>query len=179
MYHVGVLEKRIKSSSFSYFIQIHGLAKLYCSCTGDNSEVVYFTGPPAVCVPLNLLYSWHHLPHTARCPVLYTYVRLLFIKFSSAFNTIIPQQPVTKCFLLSLKTPTCNWILDFLTERPQSAYISSAAPQTIRLSTGASWGCELSQLVLMSHDCTAWIQKYRKYHNCHGAHQWQQWRVLQ
>ncbi|PWA31133.1 hypothetical protein CCH79_00002885 [Gambusia affinis] len=52
-----------------------------------------------------------------------------------AFNTIILQQPVTKCFLLSLKTPTCNWILDFLTERPQSAYISSAAPQTIRLST--------------------------------------------
>lgn len=155
MYHVDLLEKRIKSNSFSCFIQLHELAKLYCSCTGDNSEVVYFTGLPAVCVPLNLLYSWHHLPHTARCPVLYTYTRLLFIKFSSAFNTIIPQQPVAKCFLLSLNTPTCNWILDFLTERPQSARISSAASQTMRLSTGASQGCELSQLVVMSPECTA------------------------
>ncbi|KAK3554840.1 hypothetical protein QTP86_000885 [Hemibagrus guttatus] len=49
-----------------------------------------------------------------------TYVRMLFIDFSSAFNTIIPQHLIEKLSLLSLKTSLCNWILDFLTERPHS-----------------------------------------------------------
>ncbi len=38
--------------------------------------------------------------------------------FSSAFNTIIPQQLIHKLNLLGLNTSLCNWILDFLTARP-------------------------------------------------------------
>ncbi len=36
-----------------------------------------------------------------------------FIDFSSAFNTIIPQQLIHKLNLLGLNTSLCNWILDF------------------------------------------------------------------
>ncbi|KAK3560314.1 hypothetical protein QTP86_006304 [Hemibagrus guttatus] len=49
-----------------------------------------------------------------------TYVRMLFIDFSSAFNTIIPQHLIEKLSLLGINTSLCNWILDFLTGRPQS-----------------------------------------------------------
>ncbi len=49
-----------------------------------------------------------------------TYVRLLFIDFSSAFNTIIPQQLIHKLVHLGLNTSLCNWLLDFLTGRPQA-----------------------------------------------------------
>ncbi len=40
-----------------------------------------------------------------------SYVRMLFIDFSSAFNTIIPQQLIHKLNLLGLNNSLCNWIL--------------------------------------------------------------------
>ncbi|KAF0024607.1 hypothetical protein F2P81_023409 [Scophthalmus maximus] len=46
--------------------------------------------------------------------------RMLFIDFSSAFNTIIPQQLICKLDQLGLSTFLCNWLLDFLSERPQA-----------------------------------------------------------
>jgi hypothetical protein len=48
-----------------------------------------------------------------------TYVRMLFIDNSSAFNTIVPTKFITKLRTLGLNTSFCNWILDFLTGRPQ------------------------------------------------------------
>ncbi|GAA6107798.1 uncharacterized protein LOC121182596, partial [Tachysurus ichikawai] len=42
-----------------------------------------------------------------------TYVRMLFIDFSSAFNTIIPQHLIGKLSLLGLNTSLCNWILNW------------------------------------------------------------------
>ncbi|KAI4874533.1 hypothetical protein NFI96_008031 [Prochilodus magdalenae] len=52
-----------------------------------------------------------------------THVQMLFIDFSSAFSTIIPQHLIGKLNLLGLNTSLCNWILDFLTGRPQSVRI--------------------------------------------------------
>ncbi len=52
-----------------------------------------------------------------------SYVRMLFIDFSSAFNTIIPQQLINKLNLLGLSNSLCNWILDFLTGRLQSVRV--------------------------------------------------------
>ena len=43
-----------------------------------------------------------------------TYVRMLFIDYSSAFNTIVPSKLITKLRTLGLNTSLCNWILDFL-----------------------------------------------------------------
>ena len=50
-----------------------------------------------------------------------TYVRLLFIDNSSAFNTIIPTKLISKLRGLGLGTSLCNWILNFLTHRPRSS----------------------------------------------------------
>ncbi|KAK3541687.1 hypothetical protein QTP86_000755 [Hemibagrus guttatus] len=74
------------------------------------------------------------------------YVRMLFIDFSSAFNTIIPQHLTEKLGLLGINTSLCNWILDFLTGRPQSVGIGNSTSSTTRLNTGALQGCVLSPL---------------------------------
>ncbi|KAL0183386.1 hypothetical protein M9458_022761, partial [Cirrhinus mrigala] len=86
-----------------------------------------------------------------------SYVRMLFIDFSSAFNTIMPQQLINKLNLLGLNTSLCNWILDFLTGRPQSVRVGHNTLSTTTLSTGAPQGCVLSPLffTLLTHDCTA------------------------
>uniref|UniRef100_A0A8C2Q589 Attractin n=1 Tax=Cyprinus carpio TaxID=7962 RepID=A0A8C2Q589_CYPCA len=46
-------------------------------------------------------------------------LRLLFIDYSSAFNTIVPIKLASKLMDLGLNSSLCNWILDFLTGRPQ------------------------------------------------------------
>ncbi len=86
-----------------------------------------------------------------------SYVRMLFIDFSSAFNTIIPQQLINKLNLLGLNNSLCNWILDFLTGRPQSVRVGHNTSSTTTLNTGAPQGCVLSPLLftLLTHDCTA------------------------
>ncbi len=47
------------------------------------------------------------------------YVKLLFIDYSSAFNTIVPIKLAVKLSDLGLNTSLCDWIQDFLTGRPQ------------------------------------------------------------
>ena len=44
---------------------------------------------------------------------------MLFIDFSSAFNTIVPSKLITKLRALGLNTSLCNKIVDFLTGHPQ------------------------------------------------------------
>ena len=72
------------------------------------------------------------------------YVRLLFLDFISAFNTIIAPS-------------LCNWVLDFLTNRPQSVKINDTISSTIILNTGSPQGCILRPLLytMLTHDCRA------------------------
>ncbi len=48
-----------------------------------------------------------------------TYVRMLFVDYSSAINTILPATLVAKLQTLGLNRSLCSWILDFLTGRSQ------------------------------------------------------------
>ena len=48
-----------------------------------------------------------------------TYVRMLLIDYSSAFNTIVPSKLVIKLESLGLDPALCNWALDFLTGLPR------------------------------------------------------------
>ena len=48
-----------------------------------------------------------------------TYIRILFIDYSSAFNTILPGKLISKLQDLNLNASLCNWVLDFLTNRTQ------------------------------------------------------------
>ncbi|KAL0163870.1 hypothetical protein M9458_039623, partial [Cirrhinus mrigala] len=46
-----------------------------------------------------------------------TYMRILFVDFSSAFNTIMPTLLQTKLNQLSVPSSICQWITSFLTDR--------------------------------------------------------------
>uniref|UniRef100_A0AAV2KND4 Reverse transcriptase domain-containing protein n=1 Tax=Knipowitschia caucasica TaxID=637954 RepID=A0AAV2KND4_KNICA len=48
-----------------------------------------------------------------------TYARVLFVDFSSAFNTILPSLLQDKLSQLNVPDSTCRWIIDFLTDRKQ------------------------------------------------------------
>ncbi|KAI4897399.1 hypothetical protein NFI96_027278 [Prochilodus magdalenae] len=65
-----------------------------------------------------------------------TYVRMLFIDYRSAFNTVIPTKLAGKLLTLGLTPRLCNWVLNFLTDRPQSVRISSPTSSTRTVSTG-------------------------------------------
>ncbi|KAK3530554.1 hypothetical protein QTP86_027916 [Hemibagrus guttatus] len=84
-----------------------------------------------------------------------TYVRMLFVDFSSAFNTIVPHKLWDKLNNLGLTTTLCSWILDFLTNRPQNVRVRNHTSATITLNTGAPQGCVLSPALftLFTHDC--------------------------
>ncbi len=112
-----------------------------------------------------------------------SYVRMLFIDFSSAFNTIIPQQLINKLSLLGLNNSLCNWILDFLTGRPQSVRVGHNTSSTTTLSTGAPQG---QPAALHAADprlhCQVQLQPHhqvRRWHISGRSHQQQRWNALQ
>ncbi len=83
-----------------------------------------------------------------------TYVRILFVDFSSAVNTINLQNKLT---LLSVPTSICQWIICFLTDRQQVVRLGKFSSSTRTISTGAPQGCVLSPLLfsLYTNDCTS------------------------
>ncbi|GFO27611.1 reo_6 protein [Plakobranchus ocellatus] len=86
------------------------------------------------------------------------YARISFIDFSSAFNTIIPQKLYDKLLLeLNLPVKLCNWILDFLLNRPQVVKIGKNISSSITLNTGTPQGCPLSPKLysISTYDCKA------------------------
>ncbi len=85
-----------------------------------------------------------------------TYVRILFVDFSSAFNTIITDTLQNKLTQLSVPTSVCQWINSFLTDRQQSVMLGKFTSNTHTISTGAPQGCVLSPLLfsLYTNDCT-------------------------
>ncbi len=85
------------------------------------------------------------------------YVRLLFIDYSSAFNTIVPTKLAVKLSDLGLNTSLCDWIQDFLTARPQVVKVGQFTSNSITLNIGAPQGWVLSPLLysLYTHDCVS------------------------
>ncbi|KAK1788609.1 hypothetical protein P4O66_002686 [Electrophorus voltai] len=84
-------------------------------------------------------------------------VKMLFVDYSSAFNTIIPSRLTTKLEDLGLHPSLCEWISNFLTDRTQSVQVGNCFSFTLTLSTGAPQGCVLSSLLysLYTYDCVA------------------------
>ncbi len=85
-----------------------------------------------------------------------TYVRIPFVDFSSAFNTIIPDTLQNKLTQLFVPTSICQWITSFLTDRQQLVRLGKFSSST-RISTGAPQGCVLSPLLfsLYTNNCTS------------------------
>ncbi len=102
-------------------------------------------------VNMGLHYVLQHLDRPG------TYVRNLFVDFSSAFNTIIPNLLLPKPTGLSVPTSICQWINSFLTGRQQIVRLGKYTSSTRTISTGAPQGCVLSPLLfsLYTNDCTS------------------------
>lgn len=85
----------------------------------------------------------------------YTYVRMLFVDYSSAFNTIIPTKLIAKMKDLGLNSHLCNWVLDFLTGRWLELAIIH--PPHSHSTLVLHRGCVLSPLLysLFTYDCSA------------------------
>ncbi len=85
------------------------------------------------------------------------FARLLFIDYSSAFNTIVPIKLASKLTDLGLNSSLCDWIQDFLTGRPQVVKVGQFTSNSITLNVGAPQGCVLSPLLysLYTHDCVS------------------------
>ncbi len=122
---------------------------------------------PASLDPLQFAYHSNHSTDDAIAFTLHTalshlenknaYVRMLFVDYSSAFNTIVPATLVAKLQNLGLNRSLCSWILDFLTGRSQVVRMGNNTSSPLTLNTGAPQGCVLSPLLysLYTHDCTA------------------------
>ncbi len=83
------------------------------------------------------------------------HVRLQFIDYSSAFNTIILIKLAIKLTDLGLNSSLCDWILDFLIGRPQGVKVGQLTSNSITLNVGTPHGCVLSPLLysLYTHEC--------------------------
>ena len=82
---------------------------------------------------------------------------MLFIYYSSAFNTILPSKLIIKLRTLGLNPCLCNWVLDFLMCRHQGVKVGNNTSTSMILNTGAPIGGVLSPLLyyLFTHDCMA------------------------
>ncbi len=74
-------------------------------------------------------------------------VRILFLDFSSAFNTIQPL--ILQDKLLSMQVDPClvSWITNYLTDRPQYVRLKDITSDTVVSSTGAPQGTVLAPLL--------------------------------
>jgi hypothetical protein len=79
---------------------------------------------------------------------------MLFMAYSSAFNTIVPSKLIIKLEALGFNPALCNWVLDFLTGHPQVVKVGNNISTSLILNTGAPQGCVLSPLLYSLF--TAW-----------------------
>ncbi len=112
------------------------------------------------------------------------YARLLFIDYSSAFNTIVPIKLTSKLTDLGLNTSLCDWIQDFLTGRPQVVKVGQFTSNSITLNVGVPQGCVLSPLLYSLTDphllsnlpMILWF--WASFPTMMRPHTWMRWRDL-
>ncbi|XP_062850752.1 uncharacterized protein LOC134313413 [Trichomycterus rosablanca] len=100
-------------------------------------------------INMGLHYVLKHLD----CPG--TYVRILFVDFSSAFNTVNPGILSYKLSQLTVPPAMCQWITSFLTGRTQQVKLGEVTSHTRTVSTGTPQGSVISPLLfsLYTNDC--------------------------
>uniref|UniRef100_A0A8K9Y5R7 SH3 and multiple ankyrin repeat domains 3b n=1 Tax=Oncorhynchus mykiss TaxID=8022 RepID=A0A8K9Y5R7_ONCMY len=80
---------------------------------------------------------------------------MLYIDYSSAFNTIVPSKLIAKTRTRGLNTSLCNWILDFLTGYPQVVRVGNNTSKCLRLDPEAAvWSSKQRVLVTLTQSLT-------------------------
>ncbi|ROJ29141.1 RNA-directed DNA polymerase from mobile element jockey [Anabarilius grahami] len=93
-----------------------------------------------------------------------TTARLLFVDFSSAFNTLQPHILAEKLSSrFHLEDQLIRWIIDFMTNRSQRVLVNNTLSDLLYTYTGSPQGCVLSPLlfILYTDDCRS------THPNCH------------
>ena len=87
-----------------------------------------------------------------------TYCRILFVDFSSAFNTIQPLDLVRKLCDTKMNKTLIAWVLDFMTGREQYVKVRGEKSDIITTNTGAPQGCVISPMLFILHtnDCLSY-----------------------
>ncbi len=105
----------------------------------DNLQFAYQEGRSVEDATLFLLHTLQsHLDGTR------TYARVLFIDFSSAFNTIQPHLMIQKLINKGVNSNLVLWIHKFLTSRIQYVRFKNEQSSSLTINTGAPQGCVLS-----------------------------------
>ena len=83
------------------------------------------------------------------------FAKILFVDFSSAFNTIQPHIMTRKLNDMNVHPSLILWINEFLTERPQYVKFLGSKSDMLYTNTGAPQGCVLSPMLftLYTSDC--------------------------
>ena len=130
-------------------IMVHTEAKL------DEHQFAYRHGKSVEDAVLTLLHRiYKHVDQ------LNSYVRILFIDYSSAFNTIQPHIMIRKLLELNVPADICLWVLNFLSDRTQTVRIGNKHSSVLTLNTGAPQGCVLSPVLLILYTNTLLLQLY-------------------
>ena len=82
--------------------------------------------------------TYSHLENTGSS------VRIMFFDFSSAFNTIQPSLLGEKLRMMQVDSSLVNWILDWLTRRPQYVRLQNCKSEVVESSVGAPQGTVLA-----------------------------------
>ena len=108
----------------------------------DSHQFAYKKGRSTEYAILLMLHKLYHHLDTPK-----NYARILFIDFSSAFNTIQPHLMIQKLSSLNVSQRIQAWVMQFLINRPQYVKIEEYNSQTKEISTGAPQGCVLSPVL--------------------------------
>ena len=106
----------------------------------------------ATLILLHLAFT--HLDHKG------SFVRILFIDFSSAFNTIQPHVLAHKLTQAGVNAKLVLWIVNFLVERTQKVHFMNSVSSSMTTSTGSPQGTLLSLFLftLYTNDCRGTIK---------------------
>ncbi len=93
------------------------------------------------------------------------YARVLFIDYTSAFNTMQIHLLLERLLVLGVNRVIIHWIQHFLTDRPQQVCIRGVKSNIMFSNTGAPQGCVLSPLLFLSIQmrCKFYSTNYKRY----------------
>ena len=83
------------------------------------------------------------------------YCRVIFVDFSSAFNTIKPNLLLNKLNYFHINPYLVSWVANFLSNRTQHVRLKNLQSSIITTNTGAPQGCVLSPILftMYTNDC--------------------------